>query len=131
MATAQQTPRTDLDWDVIKNAIATERERLQDQLRRIREQDRSGSQGAETSELADYDQHEADQGTELYFREADEALYVQFRNELEALNVAERRIQEGTYGYCERCSKPISGDRLEMLPFTPLCIGCAQELEGR
>ncbi len=131
MPATQLTPRTDLDLDRIKEVIATESERLQEQMRRIREQDRSGSAADETSELANYDQHEADQGTELFLREQDEALYAQFRTELEGLKAAERRLAEGTLGYCERCQKPIPGDRLEMVPHTTLCVPCALDLEGR
>ena len=32
------------------------------------------------------------------------------------------RIDEGTFGLCERCGKPIDPERLEALPYATLCI---------
>src|SRR3981189_3536197 len=34
------------------------------------------------------------------------------------------RIQDGTFGVCERCEEPISPKRLEARPVTTLCIRC-------
>jgi DnaK suppressor protein len=39
------------------------------------------------------------------------------------------RIEEGTFGICERCGEPISEKRLEARPVTTLCIKCKQEQE--
>lgn len=38
-----------------------------------------------------------------------------------------RRMAEGSYGTCERCSATISWRRLEMLPQTRFCVSCARE----
>jgi RNA polymerase-binding transcription factor DksA len=35
-----------------------------------------------------------------------------------------RRLEQGTYGTCERCSQPIPWERLEVLPMTGLCTLC-------
>jgi DnaK suppressor protein len=37
-----------------------------------------------------------------------------------------RKLDEGTYGICERCGNPIGADRLEAIPWTRLCITCKQ-----
>ncbi len=53
-------------------------------------------------------------------------LYVErLRNIEEAL----RRLEEGTYGYCEECGKPIGLKRLKVLPFTRYCVKCQERLE--
>ncbi|MBN1254329.1 MAG: RNA polymerase-binding protein DksA [Deltaproteobacteria bacterium] len=39
------------------------------------------------------------------------------------------RIEEGTFGICERCGEEISDKRLEARPVTTLCINCKQEQE--
>jgi DnaK suppressor protein len=39
------------------------------------------------------------------------------------------RIEEGTFGICERCGEDISDKRLEARPVTTLCINCKQEQE--
>lgn len=38
-----------------------------------------------------------------------------------------KRIKDGTYGVCEKCGKPISGDRLEARPTARLCLEDQQE----
>ena len=35
-----------------------------------------------------------------------------------------RRLEQGTYGTCERCTKPIPWERLEVLPMAGLCTPC-------
>jgi DnaK suppressor protein len=39
------------------------------------------------------------------------------------------RIEQGTFGRCEQCQKPIPKPRLEALPYVRHCVKCAQELE--
>lgn len=47
------------------------------------------------------------------------------RAEVTALRHAVDRIDSGTYGRCERCGGDISYARLEALPATATCVGCA------
>jgi DnaK suppressor protein len=37
------------------------------------------------------------------------------------------KLDEGTYGICDRCGKTISEERLEARPWTALCVACASE----
>ena len=41
--------------------------------------------------------------------------------ELADVERALERLDEGTYGVCERCGRPIGAERLETLPATRLC----------
>ena len=41
------------------------------------------------------------------------------------------RIDDGTFGVCERCEEPISPKRLEARPVTTLCIRCKEEQEKK
>lgn len=41
------------------------------------------------------------------------------------------RIEDGTFGVCERCEEPISPKRLEARPVTTLCIRCKEEQEKK
>jgi len=45
--------------------------------------------------------------------------------EIEALEAALSRVNEGTYGRCEKCGRQIDPERLEILPTTTLCADCA------
>lgn len=42
---------------------------------------------------------------------------------------AERKLDQGTYGTCERCGKEISEQRLKAIPYATHCIECAEILE--
>ncbi len=44
---------------------------------------------------------------------------------IEELTAALGRAEQGLYGICGDCGKPIAPERLEALPFTVYCIECA------
>jgi len=43
------------------------------------------------------------------------------------LEKALRKIEQGTYGICEKCGKPIERKRLELVPAAELCLSCIHE----
>ena len=47
------------------------------------------------------------------------------QGEIARIRAALGRIRKGTYGICARCGDPISSERLDVLPDTPLCKTCA------
>jgi DnaK suppressor protein len=50
------------------------------------------------------------------------------QNTLDLLGKANRaleRVEAGTYGICESCGKSIPIERLEVLPYSTLCVECA------
>jgi DnaK suppressor protein len=46
------------------------------------------------------------------------------------LTEALHRLDEGTYGDCERCGRPIPPKRLAVLPEATTCVACQEILEG-
>lgn len=50
---------------------------------------------------------------------------------LRKIDDALRRIEEGNYGLCEVCGESIETDRLEVIPYTTLCIKHAKERAKR
>jgi DnaK suppressor protein len=48
---------------------------------------------------------------------------------LTKLDLALRKIDEGTFGVCEICEEPIGKKRLEARPETTLCIKCKEDQE--
>jgi RNA polymerase-binding transcription factor DksA len=83
-----------------------------------------GSVSDELGELAEggTDNHLGDTATALYDRELDEGLEAGAQQTLTEINAALRRMDEGTYGICEACGKPIGAERLAAIPWTRLCI---------
>lgn len=71
------------------------------------------------------DEHDPEGATIAYERAQVQGLLTDARRELDALERAAARLDEGTYGVCERCGKPIAPDRLEALPAATTCITCA------
>jgi DnaK suppressor protein len=43
---------------------------------------------------------------------------------LSEINAALQRLENGSYGICERCAEPIPWERLEVLPMSRLCTPC-------
>src|SRR5919197_1369179 len=50
---------------------------------------------------------------------------------LKKIDKALQRIDDGTFGVCERCDEEISPKRLEARPVTTLCIRCKEEQEKK
>ena len=82
----------------------------------------SESEEDSLSELSSVDQHQADVGTETFHREADLSILERVEAELVDVEHALRRLDEGTYGLCEACGRPISDDRLEAQPAARFCL---------
>jgi DnaK suppressor protein len=59
-------------------------------------------------------------------REIDRALLQRLRKRAESLEQAMLRLNEGSYGICTQCGKPIHPERVAVLPDTQVCIDCAQ-----
>lgn len=122
-----------LDDDTTQRLLS----RLVAQKRRLtRAMDRmwqSGLEDAETGgigELSLYDQHPADLGSELAARQTDLGLQQNIDRLLDQVERALKRIDEGTYGTCERCGRPIGKERLEAVPYATMCIACQEEVDG-
>jgi RNA polymerase-binding transcription factor DksA len=61
-------------------------------------------------------------------REDDEVLEatgLSGQQELRQIAAALERMDQGTYGICARCGGVIGDDRLNVLPYTPVCRACA------
>lgn len=50
---------------------------------------------------------------------------------LKEIDAAIARIEEGTYGACQKCTGEIPVERLEVLPMTALCMRCASLRDQR
>jgi RNA polymerase-binding protein DksA len=46
--------------------------------------------------------------------------------ELAQINRALAQIEQGTYGICSQCGRPIGERRLQALPYSDRCITCAE-----
>lgn len=110
-----------MDADDARARLEEERLRLEE-VRTGLESVTEESEEESLSELSSQDQHQADIGTETFDRERDMSILEQVDAELADVSHALRRIDEGTYGTCEACGKPIGDERLEAVPAARFCI---------
>ena len=66
--------------------------------------------------------------SQVFEQQRDLALRDRSRIELSRVEAALRSIDDGTYGTCTNCGKPIGTERLEAIPWAPTCIDCARKL---
>lgn len=52
------------------------------------------------------------------------SLLQQLKNQRIEVNDALARIDDGTYGFCTNCGKPILPERLAVLSYARLCMAC-------
>ena len=57
-------------------------------------------------------------------RERDLAMSAQAYLSVDEIDRALTRIENGSYGFCESCQKPIMRARLRAMPFATQCISC-------
>ena len=68
------------------------------------------------------DPHPGEEGTETLDRDRDLSLLNGLENEMDEVQAALDRLEDGTYGRCEACGRPIGDDRLGALPATRYCV---------
>jgi RNA polymerase-binding protein DksA len=90
-----------------------------------------GTLAEDSGEETAYDNHLADTATETYDRELDYTLEENSGHVLAEIDAALKRIEEGTYGICTNCDRPVPVERLEALPWATLCIDCQRDRERR
>jgi len=67
-------------------------------------------------ELANFDNHPADMGTEQFEQQRDAGLDRMKKDQLQEIEAALSRIENGTYGFSEQSRNPIPEERLEAIP---------------
>ena len=113
-ASTEAVPQEDL---LTVSRAAVDQARLADLTRRVGDID---------SELrkplsADF----SEQAAELENQDALGAIENSELQEIHQIQVALKRIDEGTYGICANCGEPIDPKRLKALPTATRCIACA------
>ena len=121
---------SNINVEKYRKLLMEERERLTADLDDV-EDDISGDDTPGQYELADYDNHPADIGTETFIKERDLAVRDDFRDVIGRIDKALDKIERGTYGYCDRCGRQISKGRLDAIPHAIYCVDCQDIIESR
>jgi len=112
--------------DIQKNRLVKEKEDLEKTLSDFASK-KEGSEDNWETKYTDIDPDERDpedsadeveEFTDLLPQEY--ALEIRLKN----INDALEKVEEGTYGICDNCKRPISKERLEVNPSAKKCIEC-------
>jgi DnaK suppressor protein len=75
--------------------------------------------------------HMAELGSDNFEQEFTLSLLANEEDRLGMIETALQRIEEGEYGQCEQCEGIITKMRLNAIPYTPVCIKCAESRDQR
>jgi DnaK suppressor protein len=114
----------------LRARLIDERAELSEQLTTIEDSSFAQSQ-SELSGDVGLDDESADAGTATFEREKDLSIENNVRDLLQKIDRAIKRIDEGTFGTCDVCGKPIEKARIKALPYVDLCIKDAQARSRR
>ncbi len=89
---------------------------------------KSGMEGSDSSAMPI---HMAELGSDNFEQEFTLGLMEAEEGTLGHIDSALERIELGSYGRCVDCDSSITKARLNAIPYTPVCIKCAERQENR
>src|SRR5512136_2802967 len=78
-----------------------------------------------------YSTHQADDATEAFEQAKGLTLRQNTERVLQKVETALARFEDGTYGLCSDCGRPMDPARLEALPYAQLCLDCQSKQERK
>ena len=122
-ARRRQVGRTGDGRLAVRDVLLAERARVTAQLETLT---RDFDRVVEASLMVGNDDEHDPEGTTVAFERAQvAALLSDAQRELSDIDRALERLQDGTYGVCAHCGKPIAPERLAARPSAATCIDCA------
>ncbi|MCM3126279.1 MULTISPECIES: TraR/DksA C4-type zinc finger protein [unclassified Paenibacillus] len=121
------THLTKQEWNSLKKQLLEQQHDIEQREKESDHYGLSGSTRYEAGELTTFDNHPGDVATEMYEREKDISLNEHDEFMLERIKSALNHMEEGDYGNCAVCSKPIPYERLNAVPYTIYCREHAPE----
>jgi RNA polymerase-binding protein DksA len=117
------------DLKHFRERLREELEKIAVSLDRFERNARESSQRDSSGDLSAYATHSADIGTDAMEREKDMMLASRESRTVLLIREALRKVDDGSYGDCEECSKAIGIKRLELIPYAQFCTRCQVKAE--
>ena len=114
-----------------RKLILKKKDEVLDDLKHITDDTLKKSQKEASGDISGYTYHMADVATDNYDREFSLGLASNERKALYELDDALKRIEDGTFGFCNDCKGTITKIRLKAVPSARLCIKCQKKREKR
>ena len=112
-----------------REIVALLRERLLTEQARLTVEYRQHLGEAVELTSVDFDDTPVDVAAEQYEWDRSKHAAASYEAVLRKIKRALEKMEEGTYGLCEDCEKPIAPARLEALPYVERCVDCQNMAE--
>ncbi len=113
-----------------RDALLVERDKFAGEIRSIAREASKNPREA-SGDLSASPMHMADISSDTYERELSLNLASTEQEVLYQIDDALKRVDDGTFGICQQCNKPISLSRLKAVPYGPMCIECQRVQEQK
>src|SRR5215218_8248679 len=114
--------------DAVRATLTAKRDEIQSDLDRLgQEMQWLGTD--QEDERGSLGNHLAEDGSSVMEQERIGTVSEDLRDLLRQIDGALARLDDGTYGICQRCGKPTNEERLEAFPYVEFCIECQSFLE--
>ena len=117
------------DLDFFKKLLFTKIVQTSDDVEAIENTLRHDAKETASEDRSTYSLHMADHGTDAMEREKSQLFAQRGGDYINNLNEALQRIEDGTFGICRTCKRPIGRGRLEAVPTATQCISCKSKRE--
>ena len=117
------------DMQVYKDRLLALRARLRGDVSAMQDAALKKTRSEASGDLSSMPIHMADIGSDNFEQEFTLSLMQSEEVTLVAIESALERIEEAQYGKCDECQGTIPKMRLNAIPYTALCIKCAEASE--
>ncbi len=117
-------------FEVYKKLLFKIKEQINGDIRQLSNEN-NGSNNDRGGDVSGHAMHMADVATDMYDREFAFGLASNDREVLRCIDEALGRIDEGSYGVCTSCKKPIAATRLKAVPHVTTCLKCQEKIESK
>jgi RNA polymerase-binding transcription factor DksA len=124
-----EEPMTKAELETHREALLALRSRLTGDVSHLADEALRARGGEASGSLSNAPLHMADLGTDNFEQEFTLSLLQNQEQALKEIGEALERIRQGSYGRCEECGGAIPKARLQALPYTRHCVGCARKLQ--
>lgn len=127
----KKTDEKNVGFSLLKARLESERKRLAEELEQTKSNTRPADERREGSPFGKREE----EATESFELERRLTLEKRLIDQMADVEHALQKFEDGSYGRCDNCGKPINPERLEALPQASLCLECkarlAKEAKGK
>jgi RNA polymerase-binding transcription factor DksA len=127
----EEDTMTRAETEAYRQRLLALMKRLDRDESQLRDEALQATGGEASGGLSDIPLHPADLGTHQFEEDLTLSLLENEGQLVGEIAAALARIEQGTFGRCEKCHGQIAKGRLQAIPYARHCAACARELEGQ